>query len=261
MILRRIGNKSKIARDIYQHFPAHKIYIEPFFGAGGMFFNKPRATYNILNDIDKDVINLFLVVKDRFDEFLFLFEITPLSEELFYYWLENEEEDDVRKALRFLYLSAFSYLGKNGTFMLLHSNCSYKSKLKRLLKKCSECFSSSMLRNKDFREFLSGIYQSESHIPARHRFIYADPPYVGTTNNYSEGFKMDDAKDLFDILVNSGIKFAYSEFNNAGILEIAKGHNLNVIPITERRTLQSRNTEILITNYNIPKATGVDLFS
>ena len=37
MILRRLGNKSKLATKIQKHFPAHKIYIEPFFGAGGMF--------------------------------------------------------------------------------------------------------------------------------------------------------------------------------------------------------------------------------
>jgi DNA adenine methylase len=50
MILRRLGNKSKIASEIYRHFPPHRTYVEPFFGAGGMFFNKPKAKYNILND-------------------------------------------------------------------------------------------------------------------------------------------------------------------------------------------------------------------
>jgi len=50
MILRRLGNKSKIAHEIQKYFPAHEIYIEPFFGAGGMFFNKPKAKYNIIND-------------------------------------------------------------------------------------------------------------------------------------------------------------------------------------------------------------------
>ena len=30
MILRRMGNKSKIAKEIQKHFPKHDIYIEPF---------------------------------------------------------------------------------------------------------------------------------------------------------------------------------------------------------------------------------------
>ena len=32
MILRRLGNKKKIAKEIQKHFPAHSYYIEPFFG-------------------------------------------------------------------------------------------------------------------------------------------------------------------------------------------------------------------------------------
>ena len=35
-----------------------KIYIEPFFGAGGMFFNKRKAKYNVLNDLDSEIFNL-----------------------------------------------------------------------------------------------------------------------------------------------------------------------------------------------------------
>ena len=65
MILRRLGNKKKIAKEIQKYFPPHKIYIEPFFGAGGMFFNKPKAKYNIVNDLDSDVFNLFQVVMNQ----------------------------------------------------------------------------------------------------------------------------------------------------------------------------------------------------
>ena len=54
MILRRLGNKQAIAQDIIKYFPEHKIYIEPFFGAGGMFFNKPKAKYNIVNDLENE---------------------------------------------------------------------------------------------------------------------------------------------------------------------------------------------------------------
>ena len=46
MMLNRKGAKTKIAKDIQKHFPKHSAYIEPFFGAGGMYFNKPKAKYN-----------------------------------------------------------------------------------------------------------------------------------------------------------------------------------------------------------------------
>ena len=79
MILRRIGNKSKLAKQIQQYFPNHRTYVEPFFGAGGMFFNKSKAQYNILNDIDSDVINLYNVIINQRNEFQELLEITPYS--------------------------------------------------------------------------------------------------------------------------------------------------------------------------------------
>ena len=44
-ILRRLGNKKKLMDKLLPLFPPHKIYIEPFFGAGGVFFNKPKAKY------------------------------------------------------------------------------------------------------------------------------------------------------------------------------------------------------------------------
>ena len=50
MILNRLGNKSLIAKKIQTHFPKHDIYMEPFFGAGGMYFNKPKAKFNYINE-------------------------------------------------------------------------------------------------------------------------------------------------------------------------------------------------------------------
>jgi len=49
MILNRLGNKTRIAKDIIQHFPQHRTFIDMFFGAGGIFFNKPLADYNFCN--------------------------------------------------------------------------------------------------------------------------------------------------------------------------------------------------------------------
>lgn len=254
MILRRLGNKQKVASDIIPHFPPHKIYIEPFFGAGGMFFSKPRSKYSILNDMDSDVFNLFQVVKDNMEEFVWLFSVTPMSEELFIYWYKNEETDSVKKALRFLFLSSFSYLGKADTFRLLHSDCSYKIKLANLIKECANYFSTSMFRNKDFREFFKDVYESEAHIPNKHRFIYADPPYLDTTENYSTpDWTENDVVDLFDTLESTEIKFAMSEFAHPFILDQVKKRGLNQIVIGDRLNIKNRSVEMLFTNYDNPQ--------
>mgnify|MGYP003668643780 FL=1 len=118
MILRRLGNKKKLAEHIQTYFPDHSIYVEPFFGAGGMFFNKPKVKYNIVNDLDSDVFNLFQIVSNNYTELETKFKTMPIHSDLFEYWKENEETDDVMKALRFLFLSnifnqLFIYLKEN----------------------------------------------------------------------------------------------------------------------------------------------------
>ena len=54
-MLYRIGHKQKLAKKIISHFPEHNVYLEPFFGAGGIFFNKPKVKFNFLNDLNKNV--------------------------------------------------------------------------------------------------------------------------------------------------------------------------------------------------------------
>ena len=80
-------------------------------------------------------------------------------------------------------------------------------------------------------------------------FIYSDPPYLQTTNNYKNGFTKADSLELFETLEKTGCKFAYSEFNNPFILDQAKKRGLNVHIIGERQNLKNRRTEILLTNY------------
>jgi len=115
MILRRLGNKQKIAAEIQKHFPAHKIYIEPFFGAGGMFFNKPKAKYNFLNDIDNDVYNLFTVIKRKKSELEEYLKFIPIHSAFWEECKTNEPQNEVERAVYFIVLSNFGYMGKPNT--------------------------------------------------------------------------------------------------------------------------------------------------
>jgi DNA adenine methylase len=247
MILRRLGNKSKIAKDIQIYFPEHSIYIEPFFGAGGMFFNKPKAKYNFLNDLDSDVFNLFQVATNRNQELIDLFLQMPVSSELWSYWKINQETDPLKKALRFLFLSNYGYMGKPDTLVLALNNNSYilLENLKSINQKMFNCF----VTNYDFRELLNKISWRDD-LYKEQAFIYCDPPYLGTTNNYEFGFKEEDTIDLFNIMLESKMKFAISEFDNPIIIELAKKHKLNIEIIGKRVNMKNRRTEILITNYH-----------
>ena len=258
-MLRRLGNKSRVAKSIIKHFPEHRIYVEPFFGAGGMYFNKPKAKYNILNDLDDDVFNLFMVTKNRKDELIEYLEETPLSQSLFNYWRTHKEEDEIAKAVRFLFLSNFSVLGTTNTFACIIDQ-SFKALLKNIYG--VEDFSRAKFTNLDFRKLLKSIsYRQDGRNHESKTFIYNDPPYLETGNNYStETWKEEDVVDLFNAnmeMAKRGCKFAISEFNHPFVLEQAKEHGLEVIEIGERRNLKNRRVEILIVNYDSPELYGL----
>lgn len=243
MILRRLGNKSKIAVEIQKYFPPHKIYIEPFFGAGGMFFNKPKAKYNIVNDLDSDVFNLFMVVMNQKEELEKAFYMMPIHSDLLNYWKKNEETEPIKKALRFLFLSNISFMGAGSSIKFGTENP--KNTIYNNLDKTFELVNDVQFLNCDFRSVFSKIQIRE----IEDTFIYCDPPYQNTDDNYSNSFTEQDSIDLFNTLQETGCKFAMSEFDHPFILDQAKQRNLNVHIIGERQNLKNRRTEILVTNY------------
>jgi DNA adenine methylase len=246
MILSRIGNKRAIASKIYQLFPKHDIYIEPFFGAGGMFFNKPKSAHNFLNDLDEDVYNLFLVLVNKKNEFIDVLEKTPIHKSLFDYWVKNRESDPVLSAVRFIVLSNFSYLGKGDT-LCLGADLG-KSQILQKLDSTLKYFGEAKLTNVDFEKMMNIISLDPEE--KNRAFIYADPPYVKTAHNYKNGFKLKDAQRLINCLIESNLRFAYSEFDNPDIINMAKNKNLNIQYVCRRQSLKSVSNEILITNYN-----------
>ena len=216
-----------------------------------MYFNKPLAANNFLNDNDENVYNLFEVVKTKKDELVNCFIDLPLHESIFNQWKISEEIDPIWKAVRFIMLSNASYMGKSDTFHHRTNNNPKKS-FESKIQATFEMIKNARFMCCDFREVLGKIAFESGKDKLRdmeQTFIYADPPYLGQTHNYKTGFKKNDTIDLFELLSGCGMKFAISEFKNKLIVDLADQLGLQVIPLNGRQSLKNRRTEILITNY------------
>ena len=51
-ILKYPGAKNRLADWIVSFIPEHKVYLEPYFGSGAVFFNKPKSKIETINDLD-----------------------------------------------------------------------------------------------------------------------------------------------------------------------------------------------------------------
>ena len=210
-----------------------------------MFFNKPQAKHNIVNDYDSEVYNLFRVIVDRKEELARFWETMPIHEDLWKYWKENPESDPIRKAARFLFFSNFSFMGRMTTLKFDRSN-TYWLVLMRLAE-VQKQMQGVQLMNCDFRDVIKRIsLRDGGHKKA---FIYADPPYLDTKGGNYDSFSKQDSIDLFNGLVASKCRFAISEFDHPFILELARINQLRVIKIGERQNMKNRRMEVLIVNY------------
>ena len=98
---------------IIEHFPPHRIYCEPYGGAGSVLLRKPRAYAEVYNDLDDGVVGLFQVLRsDMRDKLISDLRLTPFSR------LEFEEAykptADPVEAARRLVTRAFMGFGGDG---------------------------------------------------------------------------------------------------------------------------------------------------
>lgn len=236
--------------DLDKYFPKHRMRIELFFGAGGSFFYLPEPKYSVINDLDDDVTNLYLVVQNRKDELKAAIAEMPMSSSLLEYWKKNKETDPIKKSIRFLLISNMTYMGKGDTFSFALSNVK-----KTTIEAIDETFKKLQnvkIMNYDFREVLSKITFSPKLNDKKDCFVYLDPVYLGTGHNYRvPDWTEKDTADCLDLMLNCGIKSAMSEFDHPFVVSEAKKRGLNVIYLRDRANIKNRRIEILITNYEI----------
>jgi DNA adenine methylase len=154
----------------------------------------------------------------------------------------------MKKALRFLLLSNFTYLGKGDTLRLGLDNAK-----KSLLKNIEPTFlmlSNAKITNTDFRNVISKISFSKKLITRDQAFLYLDPIYLDTTHFYKvPTWSIEDTEDCFKMMKNEGIRAAMSEFDHPSVITLANQYGMNITRLRTRQNINNRRTEILITNY------------
>ena len=55
------GGKQSMINEILGRIPEHRLYVEPFFGGGAVFFAKPPSKVEIINDVNSEVINFYFL--------------------------------------------------------------------------------------------------------------------------------------------------------------------------------------------------------
>lgn len=185
-----LGGKRRLADTLLHRFPAHTCYVELFAGGAALYFLRPPAEVEVINDVNGDLVRLYRVVQHHLEEFVRQFKWALSSREVFK-WLKDTPTDtltDIQRAARFFYLQHNAFGGKVDGQSWGTATTAPPVNLLRI----EENLSAAHLR-------LSGAYIENLHWSAcmdrydrAHTLFYADPPYWQT-----EGY---------------GVEFAWSEY-------------------------------------------------
>lgn len=114
------GGKFYLAKWIISHFPPHVHYVEPYFGGGNVLLQKPakwiEGISEVVNDINGELTNFWLQLRDNRENLLSALECMPLNENEFEHSLFTVSADtSVQRAIKFFvrYRQSRQGLGKD----------------------------------------------------------------------------------------------------------------------------------------------------
>ena len=196
---RYAGGKFYARKLILEHVAPHTAYIEPFAGGGSIFFAKPLALSNQLNDLDVELVNCYIQIRDHVEELIALLDgIAATKETHNHYKNHYKAISPLEKAFRWYYLNRTSYSG-----IMNMTNCywGYGDKYSmrpenwpRHLRRCSEKLQGVEVTNNDFASVIE-------EAPAG-AFLFIDPPYYNADQDkfYTHSFILHDHERLAALL-------------------------------------------------------------
>ncbi len=189
-----IGGKRCLAARIIARIEAipHRCYAEPFVGMGGVFLRRPkRPPFEIINDINGDIVNLFRVMREHPEELIrqFDFALSSRAEYESLRELRSEALTDIQRAARFAYLQRLSARGRMGSRSFSISTtrpAGFRPQfVRRLIERAHRRLKRVHIECRDWERFI------EDHDRPSTLF-YLDPPYFG------HGHETDYGKGIFE---------------------------------------------------------------
>lgn len=244
----RMGGKSKLRKTIIEMIPEHICYIELFFGAGWVYFGKEPSKIEVINDIDRELINLFRTIKYHAPEVERLLEYEFSGRDIFeeYKNCTLEYMTEIHRAIRFLYLITQSFAGKGnhygyGTTTKPGQQIFYKDVLRDLQQRLRNTY----VENLSFEKIIDK-YDRE------HSFFFCDPPYFETTG-YGNKFGEEEQILLRDKLKNIKGKFLLTINDHEKVREWYKDFNIKEVEVnysvSRQEKARVKYKELIITNY------------
>ena len=188
----RIGSKRLLSNKIIKYIPEHETYVEAFAGSASVFFRKDKAKKNILNDLDKNLIDGYRLLKKASsnpEDYNIQNGAKNIQNFVDNVSLNDSIED---RLLQKLYLMCDTFSGYNKKIFAPKAN-SQKRKIDKI-QDYKNKLKNTTITNKDYKSIIKK-YDNEK------TFFFLDPPYEKSVeqNVYEHGsMDFEEFKNILD---------------------------------------------------------------
>lgn len=181
-IIRWAGGKRRLLKHLLPLIPPHRTYVEPFGGGLAVFLAKERSQVEIINDLNRDLVNLYRCAQWHLDALVAEVEFTLWSRADVLEFNEQPGITDLQRAARFLVKNRGSFAGGMTSFAVkIQSAQASRANVLQALRELNARLDKVTIENVSYERCLELYDRPET-------FFFLDPPYYGATANHYRGW-------------------------------------------------------------------------
>lgn len=245
-----IGGKSKLAGKIIEMMPEHEAYCEVFAGAAWVFFRKEPTRFEVINDLDSDLVTFYRVLQNHLEAFLKQFKWVLSSREWFEDWKRQQDAGgltDIQRAARYYYLQRHSFGARvRGRTFGVAPLRRPRINLLRIEEELSEVhlrLATVTIENLPWQQFIARYDRPKT-------FFYIDPPYWKAPW-YVHNLELKDYQEMARLLEGVKATFILSINDLPEIREVFKQYKIRPVTInySVSKGAQTEGKELLVSNF------------
>lgn len=249
------GGKQSLVASIIPIIPPHTTYCEPFFGGGAIFFAKDKSQVEIINDINREVVNFYTQTSVNFEALQALVHGTLHSRSKYRDAVVIYENPhlftELQRAWAFYTATNQGYSGQIGSWgfgtidnsvekKVLNSKGRFDTALRERLDlvqiECVDAISLVKLRDRPTT------------------FFYLDPPYFNSDMGHYGGYTRHDFERLLEACSGIQGKFLLSSYPSDLLTKYAEAfgwYQKSIPQKTRASKARKEKMEVLTSNYPI----------
>lgn len=254
------GGKQNMLRHILPNIPKHRIYTEAFFGGGAVFFAKESSESEVINDLNAQVMNFYVVAKENYRELKSKIESTVFARSTYSVAMVIYKMphlfNRVQQAWAFYYATNAGFGCRIGSWGM----DKYGKRVKSFLNK-KMTFNESIPKRLEKAQIETGkAVKIIKQYDTEDAFHYIDPPYIETNMGHYNGYSILEYRELLNCLSTIKGKFLLSGFPNDILDSYINKYGWNIKSYNKPKTASkavlrqprlARKTEVLVANYRL----------